>query len=313
MDVAGARAMDRFVMAGPQHAPNAAWSFLIFTCAVGSVGGTIACLESVAGHSVPAAKVEHDVSMQSLQMLVSDCVYAVQKAPPPAPRNPFLLTAPPRETSNAARLVARIRDVRFDRGGRMAVLHVAPPVLPGSAEPDRLLPASAVVWDDSRRQWLVTEPNLQFSELEIVSDATPALQPSVLASQLLKAEIGALPAPEGGEPAAVTVPAESRVPTIWLAPGSQRLAVAVVPWVVRAAEPTEAETRYVPVPWSLVRAKPSDDGAILEIGTNPDALAKAPVCLDPQECPLAGLRQRSYDHFGVAAPAWDDHAVLASG
>lgn len=296
--------MDKFVIPVRQHGALGS-SFLILACVVGTVGGTIACLERSGGHAPSAAHQPPDVALQSLQMLVSDGVYALQKMAAPPRRR---AGTEEREGTSVARLLAKILDARFDGSGWLLELHVAAPGLDCVGEPVRVLPASVVSWDDSRRQWFVTEPGLRFADLAAVPDAESALQPSVLASQLLRAEV-APPACDSstGDLAPALGPAAAQLPVVWIAPAAQRLAFVVVSVLVPADDSGEVTTtRHVPVPWSLVRARPRDDTAVIELAAEADAPATAPTCIDARECPWGGLRQRTYEHFGIAPPAWDE-------
>jgi hypothetical protein len=326
------------------------WPALICTLIVAGAGATIACVDGNAQSQSPGQRAQPADQLQSLQLLLTEGVYSVQnlqsgaradapgKQDPPAPPTPA--PAPQgqprpevREGTSAARLLANIRDARFDREGHLRAFLVEPPVVdPRGEQVLRVLPANAVRWDDARHQWVVIEPNLQFAELQAVDAVKPETpapgtatrEPLLLASRLVRATLdpksGAgpvpLPAPsaekppearEGntaGEGKAGDDKREPKPPVIWFAPTAQRLALVVVPIAVSVAE-APSTVKHVPLPWSLVRATPSADGVQLNLATKPETLATAPACGDAAERPLAALRQRCYEHFGVAVPAWD--------
>ncbi len=266
-----------------------------------------------------------ELHLQSLQAISGAGVYAIQNLQTGGQRSQDPVPTPRPEASEgskAARLLAHVRDARFDGEGRLLALLIEPPVPdPRSEEIVRVLPAAAVRWDEPLHHWVVIEPNLQFGELEAVNVQKPAASPPTgqplpptvwLASQLVQASfdpiLAVVPAPPEARQKTVGQPVVSAAPTpapvIWMAPTLQRLVLAVVPITVPVVD-GPSTTRHVPVPWSLVSTVKARSGCHLRFTATPVSMAAGPDAVDAMERPSALLRQRCYEHFGLATPSWE--------
>lgn len=261
-----------------------------------------------------------ECTMQSLQALISETIYQRQ---PMATRDGQGAHA---SGTAADQKFARVRDARFDRSGKLVEFVVE--TTDEATNPNmsrRLLAAEAATWDDATKRWLTTDNNLKFvalpeapksDKLEPALDQKPTdpkpadAKPAdygkarkgntLLASELLLAPVkiaaqkqvvaaGEAPAAEAsatkiGKPSAI----------VWIVPAERTIAFAVVPH----------GAKHVPLPWSMMSVA---DQSELQLATESNAskLTDAPHCKDAMEQPSQELRQRCYQHFGIACPKWD--------
>lgn len=214
-----------------------------------------------------------------------------------------------------ARLWAVVQDARFHQDGRLLSLLVEPPIVdPRGGGTLRVLPASAVRWDASRRQWALAEANLQLAELEAVGDPRPgrtsvkAPAPGawLLASHLEKAtseSVKVASADTGKEARPVATPAA----VLWFSPTAEHLVCLLSP-IAAPSPPNTGGVRYVALPWSLVGVTSAGDGCQVRPMPDRDLLAAGPAVADPSEAPTEALRRRAYAHFGLAIPSWESFA-----
>jgi hypothetical protein len=278
----------------------------------------LASVAAQAPGSTTAQPARSECAMQSLQALISETIY--QRQPMSAAREGQGANA---SGTASDQKFARVRDARFERDGRLVELVVESP--DDAANPNgtrRLLAAGAATWDDATKRWLTTDNNLKFVALPEAPkpeaaggtdgkslDPKPATDSStkvkkgqtLLASELLLAPVKIAAQRQvvaAGEPpaaeASLTKGARQNA-IVWLVPSERTIVFAVVPH----------GGKHVPVPWSMLRV--ADPSGELQFATESNAakLTDAPNCKDAMEQPSQELRQRCYEHYGVACPKWD--------
>lgn len=207
---------------------------------------------------------------------------------------------------------AQVRDASFEPSGRLIALHVEPlDAAPGQTPTRRLLPAKYVRWDEASKRWFTSDGNLLLAELAEVPARAPTADPAsnqksdrpLLASALLQASWGGQAA-GAAERTAEAAPAKTAAPAaiLWFHPTELSLAFAVVPH----------GTRFLPLPWPLLRVM--DRGATLQllVDASPARLEDSPTCKDAHEPPNANTRRRCYVHHGLPVPSWDRPATDAA-
>lgn len=257
-----------------------------------------------------------EADLQSLQLLCNATVYHLQP-----------LGANIGESANASGTAAaqpfvRVRDASFERDGRLRMLLVEPDSAPaGEPVARRQLPAKNLRWDETTKRWFTTDANLKFAELQeepkagplqAASTADPALLRTkdpdhhpLLASALMQATAGGLATsgtPEGTVEATSPKTAPPAAVT-WFHPTEQRLAFVVIP----------DGSRYLPLPWPLVRVMDRSTELQLLIDASPARVENGPTAKNALEQPTAALRQRCYAHYGLPVPKWDRAEPDAAG
>jgi hypothetical protein len=248
-----------------------------------------------------------EVTLQSLQSLISAMIYQRQPLDAASTGNATGATAD--------HAFARIVDAKFARDGRLIELCVTEPAMAAGSKQQviRSLPITATQWDGRTRRWLVADPTVKPEGLtevpampteRVPTEKMPtekmpskAVEP-VMASRLVNAPVAAGAIPEKVVDRATETAGKERSAVVWLAPSGQAIAFAVV----------QLETKFVPVPWSLIEITDHGNGLQMRVTAKKEQLDAAPNLAAPDEVPSPRIRQQCYRHFGLDVPDWDGRA-----
>lgn len=254
----------------------------------------------------PARPAPAEAKLHSLQLLLTETIFARQPLAAPAP-DAQPKPGAPAGGSSGDRPFAIVRDATFEADGRLMSLVVeAPSTDGGRGAAPRVLPASSVQWDEATKRWLMSEVSLQWAELaefKHPSAEAPTKEPvstasqhPVLASELLNATVAGFAPSASGASEAIQTKGNTKVRTVWwLSPVNKQLSFAVV----------SHGDKFLAVPWALMRANGRGETTEIRIQAAPTAADGAPTVASAMEQPSAAVRQSAYRHYGVEVPKWD--------
>lgn len=205
--------------------------------------------------------------------------------------------------ANQARPVARIRDLLIDADGKITALLLALPTDSGANAEPHLLVVGNVRWEPQLRVLVtdLTESALgglsrYETHAEAAATAPAPTQPVFLASNLTIATVYC-----GADRTSLA----NQATALWMAPSALRLAFATVAAVPDDHAGTSRCTPFL-VPAGAIRLVSIGGNAVFELATDRQRIDSAPKVTDAILEPDAAMRQRCYQHFGVARPTWED-------